>query len=215
MAMAGWMVEIDAVAKRFGDTIALDGVSFGVGAGEVVGLLGPNGAGKTTLVRILATLLRPDRGAVRVGGIEVAEDPAAARRLLGLAGQSAAVDELLTGRENLELIGTLYGLERVECRRRATATLERFDLAGAAHRRAGTYSGGMRRRLDLAATLIGSPSVILLDEPTAGLDPRSRNELWSLIRAIAADGATVLLASHNLEEVERLPTTLWSSTAAA
>ncbi len=204
MVMTGWMIEIDDVAKSFGDVAALKGVSFVAGAGEVVGLLGPNGAGKTTLVRILATLQQPDRGAVRIGGIDVATDAGRARQLIGLAGQVAAVDELLTGRENLELMGALYGVRRAECRERAHELLARLDLIDAADRRVGTYSGGMRRRLDLGATLIGRPAVVLLDEPTAGLDPRSRNELWALVSQIAADGTTILLTSQYLEEVERL-----------
>jgi ABC transporter DrrB family efflux protein len=198
------MIEVDGLTKRFGDTEALAGVSFTVGGGEVVGLLGPNGAGKTTLVRVLATLLAPDQGRASVGGMDVVDDPVSARRLLGLAGQAAAVDELLSGRENLELIGTLYGLPSEVCRRRAVETLERFGLLDAADRRVGTYSGGMRRRLDLGATLIGLPAVILLDEPTAGLDPRSRIELWDLIEEIAAGGTTILLTSQHLDEVERL-----------
>ena len=198
------MIEIDAVTKSFGPTRALAGVSFRVGAGEVVGLLGPNGAGKTTLVRAVATLLRPDGGTVRVDGIDVAVDPQGVRERIGLAGQAAAVDALLTGRENLELVGGLYGLDGPTRRMRAAEVLERFDLVDVADRRAGAYSGGMRRRLDLGATLVGRPAVILLDEPTAGLDPRSRNELWSLVDEITEDGTTVLLTSQYLEEVERL-----------
>ena len=198
------MIEIEGVTKSFGETRALEDVSLVAGTGEVLGLLGPNGAGKTTLVRILATLLRPDRGAIRVAGVDVAREPAIARRHLGLAGQAAAVDEVLTGRENLVLIGTLYGLDGDQCRRRTEEMLDRFALTDAADRRVGTYSGGMRRRLDLGSTLMGSPSVILLDEPTAGLDPRSRNELWHLVRGVAAAGTTVLLTSQYLEEVERL-----------
>ena len=198
------MIEIDGVTKSFGETNALAGVSFSAGRGEVVGLLGPNGAGKTTLVRAIATLLRLDQGTIRVGGVDVASDPQRVRGLIGLAGQSAAVDGLLTGRENLRLIGRLYGLEARECRRRTDELLERFDLVEAADRRVGTYSGGMRRRLDLGATLVGRPAVILLDEPTASLDPRSRNELWDLVDQVASDGTTVVLTSQYLEEVERL-----------
>ena len=198
------MIEVDTLTKSFGPTEALAGVSFRVARGEIVGLLGPNGAGKTTLVRAVATLLRPDRGTVRVAGVDVTRDPQGVRELIGLAGQAAAVDELLTGRENLELIGGLYGLDGAARRARAAEVLERFDLVDAADRRAGTYSGGMRRRLDLGATLVGRPAVMLLDEPTAGLDPRSRNELWSLVDEIAVDGTTVLLTSQYLEEVERL-----------
>ena len=202
--MVTGMIEVDTLTKSFGPTKALAGVSFRVGPGEIVGLLGPNGAGKTTLVRAVATLLRPDRGTVRVAGVDVTRDPQRVRELIGLAGQAAAVDELLTGRENLELIGGLYGLDGTARRTRAAEVLERFDLVDAADRRAGTYSGGMRRRLDLGATLVGRPAVMLLDEPTAGLDPRSRNELWSLVDEIAVDGTTVLLTSQYLEEVERL-----------
>jgi ABC-2 type transport system ATP-binding protein len=199
-----WMIEVEDVAKAFGEVEALSGVSFTAAGGEVVGLLGPNGAGKTTLVRIIATLLRPDRGTVRVGGVDVARDPQGVRRRIGLAGQAAAVDGMLSGRENLELVGALYGLDRERCRSRATETLKRFDLADAADRRAATYSGGMRRRLDLAATMIGAPAVVLLDEPTAGLDPRSRNELWEFVREVAASGTTVLLTTQNLDEADRL-----------
>ena len=198
------MVEVEGVAKRFDTTEALAGVSLAADAGEVVGLLGPNGAGKTTLVRILATLLRPDAGFVRVGGVDVVRDPQRVRALIGLAGQSAAVDELLTGRENLDLVGSLYGLRRAERHRRTSEMLERFGLVDAADRRAGTYSGGMRRRLDIAATLVGRPAVVLLDEPTAGLDPRSRNGLWAMVDALAAEGTTVVLTSQYLDEVERL-----------
>jgi len=204
MEQSPWMIEVVDVSRSFGEVHALSGVSFEAAPGEIVGLLGPNGAGKTTLVRILATLLRADSGTVRVGGVDVRNEPQRARQLLGLAGQAAAVDEMLTGRENLHLVGALYGLERDVCRARAVETLERFGLTDAADRRAGTYSGGMRRRLDLAATMIGDPSVVLLDEPTAGLDPRSRAELWDLVASVAASGTTVLLTTQYLEEVERL-----------
>ena len=198
------MIEVTEVSKRFGSTVALDGVSLTASAGAVVGLLGPNGAGKTTLVRILATLLAPDAGTVRIAGHDVVRDARAVRQRIGLAGQSAAVDELLTGRENLLLIARLYGLDRAEARQRTDAVLERFDLTEAARRRVRTYSGGMRRRLDLGATLVGRPSVILLDEPTAGLDPRSRREVWEFVDQLAAGGAKVLLTSQYLEELERL-----------
>ena len=200
------MIDVDGVAKRFGKTDALAGVTLVADRGEVVGLLGPNGAGKTTLVRIVATLLRPDAGRVRVGGVDVVRDPRKVRRLIGLAGQSAAVDELLTGRENLDLVGHLYGLARMDRERQTVAMLDRFGLADAADRRVATYSGGMRRRLDVAATLVGNPSVVLLDEPTAGLDPRSRNEVWALVDELAREGTTVLLTSQYLDEVERLAT---------
>src|SRR5258706_3935224 len=198
------MIDIDDVTKSFGSTEALAGVSFSVAQGEIVGLLGPNGAGKTTLVRTVATLLRPDSGRVRIGGFDVARHPQRVRELIGLAGQSAAVDELLTGRENIELIGQLYGLRRNEYRRRARASLDRFDLIEAGDRLVRTYSGGMRRRLDLAVTLVGSPAVILLDERAAGLDPRSRRELGELVEQVASEGTTVLLTSQYLDEVERL-----------
>jgi ABC-2 type transport system ATP-binding protein len=198
------MIDVDEVTKSFGSTQALAGVSFSVAQGEIVGLLGPNGAGKTTLVRTVATLLRPDSGCVRIGGFDVARQPQRARELIGLAGQSAAVDDLLTGRENLELVGRLYGLARDDRRRRARAALERFDLVEPSDRLVRTYSGGMRRRLDLAVTLVGRPAVILLDEPTAGLDPRSRRELWELVEQVAGEGTTVLLTSQYLDEVERL-----------
>jgi len=198
------MIAVDQVTKRFGSTVALDGVSLTVDAGEVLGLLGPNGAGKTTLIRILATLLRPDTGTVTIAGHDLSRDPQAVRRCIGLAGQSAAVDDLLTGRENLDLIGRLYGLDRHEARARTAAVLERFGLTELADRRVRTYSGGMRRRLDLGATLVGRPSVVLLDEPTAGLDPRSRRELWEFVDQLAGEGATVLLTSQYLEELERL-----------
>ena len=198
------MIEVQNLVKSFGTTRALTGVSFAVGAGEIVGLLGPNGAGKTTLVRAMATLLTPDAGTVRVGGFDAVAAPAQVRALIGLAGQFAAVDDVLTGRENLELVARLYGVRRAERQRRVPAVLDRFDLVDVADRRAGTYSGGLRRRLDLAATLVGRPAVILLDEPTAGLDPRSRADLWVLVEQAAADGATVVLTSQHLDEVERL-----------
>jgi ABC transporter DrrB family efflux protein len=198
------MISVEGVGKRFGDTQALAGVSLRAAPGEVVGLLDPNGAGKTTLVRILSTLLRPDAGRATVAGLDVVRDAAAVRSVIGLAGQSAALDEVLTGRENLELVGRLYGLGRRERHRRAGEVLDRLGLTDASDRRVGTYSGGMRRRLDLGATLVGRPRVLLLDEPTAGLDPRSRNDLWQFVDELAAGGATVMLTSHQLEEVERL-----------
>ncbi len=198
------MIRVEGASKRFGDVLALDDVSITVRPGEVLGLLGPNGAGKTTLVRILATLLRPDSGRVLLGGHDVAADPASVRSLIGLAGQLAAVDELLTGRENLDLIGGLYGLRGADRRERTEAVLEQVDLVDVADRRAGTYSGGMRRRLDLAATLVGRPAVLLLDEPTTGLDPRSRAEVWRHVRELAAAGTTVVLTSQHMDEVEQL-----------
>jgi ABC-2 type transport system ATP-binding protein len=198
------VLEVRRVAHAFGEVKALRGVDLDVHAGEMVGLLGPNGAGKTTLVRIVATLLVPDAGQVVVCGVDAARHAAGVRAHLGLAGQNASVDGLLTGRENLELIGRLYGVDAADCRARADALLVTVGLLDAADRRADTYSGGMRRRLDLAATLIGEPSLLLLDEPTTGLDPRGRLELWDLINDIADRGAAVLITSQNLEEVERL-----------
>lgn len=204
VAPDGPIIEVEGLTKRFASTLALDEVSMVVHQGEVVGLLGPNGAGKTTLVRVLATLTRPDAGHIRVAGHDVVRGATTVRRVIGLAGQSAALDDLLTGRENLELIGCLYGLGVKERRRQAEEVLRRFDLADSADRLVRTYSGGMRRRLDLGATLVGRPRLLLLDEPTAGLDPRSRNELWRFVDEIAHEGTTVVLTSQYLEEVERL-----------
>jgi ABC-2 type transport system ATP-binding protein len=192
------------VHKRYGDVHALDGVSLQAAAGKVLGLLGPNGAGKTTLVRILTTLLRPDAGRATVAGLDVVADAAALRSVIGLAGQYAAVDEQLTGTENLYMVGRLYGLSRGDAKRRAAEILERFELADAADRPTKTYSGGMRRRLDLGASLVGRPRVLLLDEPTTGLDPRSRLELWALIEELVAEGTTLLLTTQYLEEADRL-----------
>ena len=180
----GSAIVADALRKRFGEVVALDGLDLVGAEGDVLGLLGPNGAGKTTLVRALTTLLRPDSGRAKVLGHDVVADPFAVRREIGVAGQFAAIDEILTGRENLELVGMLYHLGRAEARRRAADVLERFGLADAADRRASTYSGGMRRRLDLAATLVGRPRVVFLDEPSTGLDPRTRAELWEMVREI-------------------------------
>jgi ABC-2 type transport system ATP-binding protein len=194
----------DLVKVYKGDVRALDGVSFQVPQGTVLGLLGPNGAGKTTAVRVLSTLLRPTSGRAMVAGVDVLADPEAARRVIGLAGQYAAVDEALTGRENLLLVGRLNHLSRAEGRSRATALLNRFELAEAAGRTLKTYSGGMRRRLDLAAALVARPPVLFLDEPTTGLDPRSRIELWGVIRELVADGTTLLLTTQYLEEADRL-----------
>jgi len=192
------------VRQTFGDVVALDGLDLEVEAGSVFGLLGPNGAGKTTLVRILATLLVPTAGSARVLGHDVVAEPLAVRRRIGLAGQFAAVDEELTGRENVEMIARLYRLPGAEARRRASEVLERFELVEAADRRVSTYSGGMRRRLDLAAGLIGRPPVVLLDEPTTGLDPRSRQELWRIVDELHQDGTTVLLTTQYLDEADRL-----------
>jgi daunorubicin resistance ABC transporter ATP-binding subunit len=197
-------LEVQALRKRFGDVTALDGLDLVTAEGDVVALLGPNGAGKTTLVRALATLLRPDSGRALVLGHDVVADPYAVRREIGLAGQFAAVDELLTGRENLEMVGRLYHLSRAEAARRAAAVLDRFALTGAADRRSATYSGGMRRRLDLAATLVGRPRVVFLDEPSTGLDPRSRAELWEAVRELRSEGTTVLLTTQYLEEADQL-----------
>src|SRR5262245_53987346 len=194
----------EGVHRTFGDIVALDGLDLEVEAGSVFGLLGPNGAGKTTLVRILATLLPPTGGRARVLGHDVVAEPLAVRRRIGLAGQFAAVDAELTGRENVEMVARLYRLPGAEARRRASEVLERFDLVEAADRRVATYSGGMRRRLDLAAGLIGRPPVVLLDEPTAGLDPRSRQELWSIVDELHREGTTVLLTTQYLEEADRL-----------
>jgi ABC-2 type transport system ATP-binding protein len=198
------MIEAGALVKRFGSTTALAGVDLAAEKGTTLALLGPNGAGKTTLVRILTTLLKPDSGRASVAGYDVTADPGSVRSAIGLAGQYAAVDELLTGRENLELVGLLYHLGRAERRRRAQQALERFSLTGACDQLVKTYSGGMRRRLDVAASLIGRPAVLLLDEPTTGLDPRTRNDLWQFIEELVAGGTTVLLTTQYMEEAERL-----------
>jgi ABC-2 type transport system ATP-binding protein len=198
------MIEARDVAKRFGKTQALAGVSFRAGKATVLGLLGPNGAGKTTMIRVLTTLLRPDAGRARVAGFDVAADGQRVRSVIGLAGQYAAVDELLTGRENLELVGLWYHLPKREYRRRAQETLELLSLTDAADRRVTTYSGGMRRRLDIGASLIANPPVLFLDEPTTGLDPRTRNDLWQFIRDLVNDGTTVLLTTQYMEEAEHL-----------
>jgi ABC transporter DrrB family efflux protein len=202
--MSGPAVHVEGVVKRFGTTTALAGVDLDVEEASVFGLLGPNGAGKTTLVRVLATLLAPDAGRAEVFGLDVVHDAAGVRELLGLTGQFAAVDELLTGRENLEMFGRLFDLSAAEARGRADELLERFDLADAADRTARTYSGGMRRRLDLASSLLTRPRVLFLDEPTTGLDPRSRNEIWSVVRELVREGTTLLLTTQYLEEADQL-----------
>ena len=197
-------IRVAGVAKHFGATVALAGVDLVIAPGAVFGLLGPNGAGKTTLVRILSTLLVPDAGRAEILGHDVVREPLAVRELLGLTGQFAAVDEILTGRENLEMFGRLFNLSRDEARRRAAELLERFELADAADRQARTYSGGMRRRLDLASSLLTRPRVLFLDEPTTGLDPRSRNEIWAAVRELQREGTTLLLTTQYLEEADEL-----------
>jgi ABC-2 type transport system ATP-binding protein len=197
-------VRVAGVIKRFGSTVALAGVDLEVAEGTVFGLLGPNGAGKTTLVRVLATLLAPDSGHAEVFGRDVVSEAPAVREMLGLTGQFAAVDEILTGRENLQMFGRLFDLSRAEARRRADELLERFELADAADRPARTYSGGMRRRLDLASSLLTRPRILFLDEPTTGLDPRSRNEIWGIVRELVREGTTVLLTTQYLEEADQL-----------
>jgi ABC-2 type transport system ATP-binding protein len=194
----------DELTKSFGATKALKGVSLSVPRGTVLGVLGPNGAGKTTTVRILTTLLQPDSGTARVAGFDVAKDPYEVRRRIGLSGQYAAVDELLTGRANLEMIARLYHLSPQEARRRVSDLLQRFDLVDAADRIAKGYSGGMRRRLDLAASLVATPPILFLDEPTTGLDPRSRAAMWDTIRGLVKDGTTLLLTTQYLEEADLL-----------
>jgi ABC-2 type transport system ATP-binding protein len=197
-------VHIEGVTKRFGQTVALAGVDLDVEEGTVFALLGPNGAGKTTLVRVLATLLTPDTGHASVFGHDVVHEATAVRELLGLTGQFAAVDEILSGRENLEMFGRLFDLSPAEARKRAGELLERFDLAEAANRPARTYSGGMRRRLDLASSLLTRPRVLFLDEPTTGLDPRSRNQIWAIVRDLVSEGTTLLLTTQYLEEADQL-----------
>ncbi len=197
-------VRVDGVVKRFGSTTALAGVDLVVPEGMVFGLLGPNGAGKTTLIRILATLLPPDSGRAELLGHDVVGESATVRELLALTGQFAAVDELLTGRENLEMFGRLFRLSRAQAKKRASELLERFELEDAADRTAKTYSGGMRRRLDLASSLLTQPRVLFLDEPTTGLDPRSRNEIWEIVRNLRSEGTTILLTTQYLEEADQL-----------
>ena len=197
-------ITVRGVVKNYGDVRALAGVDLDVRTGTVVGLLGPNGAGKTTLVRVLTTLLTPDGGTASVVGLDVVRDAAALRHRIGLAGQYAAVDENLTGLENLTMVGRLYGQSRAAAKQRGNELLERFDLVDAGKRTTSTYSGGMRRRLDLAAALVAKPPVLFLDEPTTGLDPRSRIGLWETIEGLVAEGTTVLLTTQYLDEADRL-----------
>ncbi|WP_405432912.1 ATP-binding cassette domain-containing protein [Streptomyces anulatus] len=197
-------IHAEGLVKTFGDVRALDGVDLDVPEGTVLGLLGPNGAGKTTAVRVLTTLLRPDSGTAFVAGIDVLKKPDDVRRSIGLSGQFAAVDEYLTGRENLQMVGQLYQLTARDAKARAGVLLDRFNLGDAADRTAKTYSGGMRRRLDLAAALVVSPPVMFMDEPTTGLDPRNRQQLWDVIEDLVAGGTTLLLTTQYLEEADRL-----------
>ena len=194
----------EEVYKHFGDVKALDGVSIAAETGKVLGLLGPNGAGKTTLVRILTTLLKPDKGTVTVGGLDVLRQKRHVREIIGLAGQNTAVDEILTGRENLVMVGQLYHMPRRLAKQRAQELLEQFSLTDAADRSVKTYSGGMRRRLDLAASIVARPNILFMDEPTTGLDPRTRIVMWDTIRTLVSDGATLLLTTQYLEEADEL-----------
>jgi ABC-2 type transport system ATP-binding protein len=197
-------VEAHNIVKTFGDVVALEGVSISFEAGIVYGLLGPNGAGKTTLIRVLTTLLKPDSGTASVAGIDVVADPVGVRHKIGLAGQFAAVDDFLTGRENVEMVGRLYNLSKEDAARRAEEVLERIHLMDAADRPVRTFSGGMRRRLDLAASMVGRPEVLFLDEPTTGVDPGSRLNLWDLIEELVDAGTTLLLTTQYLDEADRL-----------
>jgi ABC-2 type transport system ATP-binding protein len=197
-------IVVEGLVKRYGKVEALTGIDLGVPPATVFGLLGPNGAGKTTAVRILTTLLHPDAGRATVVGYDVIRQAAQLRQVIGLAGQNAAIDENLTGLENLEMVGRLYHVPAAEARRRAAQLLDRFELSGAADRTAKTYSGGMRRRLDLGASLVGQPQVLFLDEPTTGLDPRSRIEMWDIIRELVKEGTTLLLTTQYMEEADRL-----------
>src|SRR3954452_14399922 len=202
--MAERAVQAEGIVKRFGSTVALDGVDLAVEEGTVLGLLGPNGAGKTTMVRVLATLLRPDQGRASVFGRDVVSQASEVREVIALTGQFAAIDELLTGREHLRMFGQLFRLDRREASQRADELLKRFDIADAADRLARTYSGGMRRRLDLASSLLTRPRILFLDEPTTALDPRSRNQIWEIVRDLRREGTTVLLTTQYLEEADQL-----------
>ncbi|MFE2971067.1 ATP-binding cassette domain-containing protein [Streptomyces sp. NPDC059340] len=198
-------ITVTGLHKSYGDKLVLDGIDFEVPSGHIWSLLGPNGAGKTTLVQILSTLIRPDAGSVQVAGHDLLREPEAVRRAIGVTGQFAAIDELLTGEENLQLMCQLHRLPAQEGRQRTAELLERFELAGQdAKKLAGSYSGGMRRKLDLAMTLVGSPQIIFLDEPTTGLDPRSRRTMWDIIRDLVADGVTIFLTTQYLEEADEL-----------
>ena len=198
------MIEVDGLRKAFAGRPVLDGVDLHVPRGRMVALLGPNGAGKTTAVRIMATLLRPDGGQVRIGGHDVLREAARVRRIIGLTGQQVALDTMLTGHENLVMMGRLFGLDAAAARRRAAGLLERFGLTEAGSSPVKTYSGGMKRRLDLSISLVTSPPVLFLDEPTTGLDPRSRGEVWDIVRGLLADGTSILLTTQYLEEADRL-----------
>jgi ABC-2 type transport system ATP-binding protein len=197
-------IEAIELVKRFGDNTAVDGVSFSVSPGTVLGLLGPNGAGKTTTVRMMTTLTQPTSGTARVAGYDVIREPDKVRRNMGLTGQVATVDELLTGRENIRMIGGLYGIRRKDLARLGDQLLKQFAIADAADRVVKSYSGGMRRRLDLAVSLLASPPVLFLDEPTTGLDPRSRSDLWDVLRGLVKQGTTLLLTTQYLEEADQL-----------
>lgn len=206
--MSKTIVEIEGLRKSYGDHTVLDGITMHVNEGSIAALLGPNGAGKTTLVRILSTLVRPDGGRAIVGGYDVTANPQAVRSITGLTGQYAAVDELLTGEENLRLAARLWRIDKKERDSRMRELLERFELIDAARTAAGSYSGGMRRKLDLAMSLVGQPRILFLDEPTTGLDPRSRNALWDIVRDLARDGVTIFLTTQYLEEADQLADTI-------
>ncbi|MBQ1090565.1 ATP-binding cassette domain-containing protein [Streptomyces sp. B93] len=206
--MTSWAIAASGLRKSYGDKSVLDGIDLHIAAGSVFALLGPNGAGKTTVVKILSTLITADGGQAQVAGHDLAADPQAARAAIGVTGQFSAVDGLITGEENMLLMADLHHLPRAEGRRVAAGLLERFDLTDAARKPAASYSGGMKRRLDIAMTLVGSPRVIFLDEPTTGLDPRSRHTMWQIIRELVTDGATVFLTTQYLEEADELADTI-------